>query len=100
MYFPDTDAGTKEDICGGRQRHHPWDGRNCIYGRLYLCGDSTAATLHSMYSVCHTGISGGIFPYFLYKKVTARQTEKITPLIEAKYDEIYEICEKGNKLLY
>ncbi len=28
------------------------------------------------------------------------QEEQITPLIEAKYDEIYEICEKGNKLLY
>ncbi len=27
-------------------------------------------------------------------------TEKIIPLIEAKYDEIYELCEKGNKLLY
>ena len=46
------------------------------------------------------GFLGWIFPYFLYKKIVAKQTEKITPLIEAKYDEIYEICEKGNKLLY
>lgn len=43
---------------------------------------------------------GWIFPYFLYKRIRAKQTEKLTPLIEAKYDEIYEICEKGNKLLY
>lgn len=39
-------------------------------------------------------------PYFLYKKIVRNQTEKLTPMIEAKYDEIYEICEKGNKLLY
>lgn len=32
--------------------------------------------------------------------VVVKQAEKITPLIEAKYDEIYEICEKGSKLLY
>ena len=46
------------------------------------------------------GFLGWIFPYFLYKRIAGKQTEKIAPLIEAKYDEIYEICEKGNKLLY
>lgn len=43
---------------------------------------------------------GWILPYFLYRKIVKKQTEKLTPLIEEKYDEIYEICEKGNKLLY
>lgn len=43
---------------------------------------------------------GWIVPYFLYRRIMERQTEKLTPLIEQKYDEIYEICEKGNKLLY
>jgi hypothetical protein len=42
---------------------------------------------------------GWILPYFLYKKMVDIQTERLTPLIEEKYDEIYEICEKGNKLL-
>lgn len=46
------------------------------------------------------GFLGWILPYFLYKKIVRNQTEKLTPMIEAKYDEIYEICEKGNKLLY
>lgn len=46
------------------------------------------------------GFLGWIFPYFLYKKIAVKQTGKLTPLIEEKYDEIYEICEKGNKLLY
>lgn len=44
------------------------------------------------------GFLGWIVPYFLYKKIAEKQTQKITPLIEAKYDEIYEICEKGHKL--
>ena len=43
---------------------------------------------------------GWIFPYFIYRKTLRKETARITPLIEAKYDEIYEICEKGNKLLY
>lgn len=46
------------------------------------------------------GFLGWILPYFLFKRVQRKETEKITPLIEAAYDEIYEICEKGNKLLY
>ena len=46
------------------------------------------------------GLAGWIAPYFIYRKVVHKQTEKITPLMEAKYDEIYEVCEKGNKLLY
>ena len=46
------------------------------------------------------GFVGWLFPPFLHKKVVERQTKKIMPLIEAKYDEIYELCEKGQKLLY
>lgn len=43
---------------------------------------------------------GWILPYFIYKKLVQKDTEKYTMLIEAKYDEIYELCEKGNKLLF
>ncbi len=46
-----------------------------------------------------SGCDGFKFPFFLYKWGVRKQTEKMNPLIEAKYDEIYEICEKGNKLL-
>ena len=44
--------------------------------------------------------AGWIAPLFVYRKTVSAQTKRITPLIEEKYDEIYEICEKGNKLLY
>ena len=46
------------------------------------------------------GIAGWIAPYFIYKKIVQKQIQKITPLMEAKYDEVYEVCAKGNKLLY
>ena len=42
---------------------------------------------------------GWILPYFAYKKVKEEKTKKVTPYIEEKYDEIYEICEKGHSLL-
>lgn len=45
------------------------------------------------------GFVGWILPYFLYRRIVGKQTEKLMPLIEKKYDEIYAICEKGNKLL-
>lgn len=43
---------------------------------------------------------GWITPYFLFRQMLAKNTKKILPLIEKKYDEIYELCEKGSKLLY
>lgn len=46
------------------------------------------------------GFIGWLLPYFIFKKMVADRTRKITPLIEAKYDELYEICEKGSKLLH
>lgn len=46
------------------------------------------------------GFLGWLLPYFCYKEIVRKQTEKLAPMIETKYEEIYEICEKGNKLLY
>lgn len=46
------------------------------------------------------GVIGWIIPLFVYKRVQGKRIEEVTPLIEEKYDEIYELCEKGNKLLY
>jgi len=45
------------------------------------------------------GCIGWALPYFVYNKKVQQRVEKIAPFIEQKYDEIYEICEKGNKLL-
>jgi len=42
---------------------------------------------------------GWTLPYFLFKSHYAKKTEKLAPLINGKYDEIYEVCERGNSLL-
>lgn len=42
---------------------------------------------------------GWILPYFLYKKKVQERTALVTDLIEMKYNEIHEICEKGKRLL-
>lgn len=45
------------------------------------------------------GFLGWALPYFLFKAIVRRRAERLAPLIEAKYDEAYEVCEKGHKLL-
>lgn len=42
---------------------------------------------------------GWIFPYFVFRKIQQKQAEKVQPIIESKYDEIYDVCEKGHSLL-
>lgn len=42
---------------------------------------------------------GWTAPIFIYGKLVQNKTEEINPLIEKKQDELYEICEKGHKLL-
>ena len=46
------------------------------------------------------GIIGWALPYRLYKYFAKKRSVEISPLIELKYDEIYEICEKGNALIH
>lgn len=45
------------------------------------------------------GIIGWILPYFVYKGMRAKRSQVVVPLIDAKYDEIYQICEKANGLM-
>ncbi|AIQ60110.1 hypothetical protein [Paenibacillus borealis] len=43
--------------------------------------------------------AGWILPFFVHRTILSKKTKTMEPLMEQKYDEIYEICEKGNKLL-
>ena len=45
------------------------------------------------------GFIGWGLPYFLYKRMKEKRSETTQPLIDAKYDEIYELCKKGSELL-
>lgn len=75
-----------------------------IIGTAFMAGATFAVTASPPHiALCIIlavpGFLGWILPYFLYRRGVQQQSEKLTPLIEEKYDEIYKICEKGNKLL-
>lgn len=42
---------------------------------------------------------GWIIPYFCYCRLKDKKTAEVGPLIDQKYDELYEVCEKSNTLL-
>ena len=46
------------------------------------------------------GIIGWAIPYYLFKYYAKKRAVDVAPLIEQKYDEIHEICEKGNALIH
>ncbi|WP_033166548.1 hypothetical protein [Clostridium sp. KNHs205] len=74
-------------------------------GTAFMAGSVFAVTADPPRVVLCTflavpAFAGWILPYFIYKKVKRERVEKVTPLIEETKDQIYEICEKGNKLLH
>lgn len=76
-----------------------------VVGTAFMAGATFAVTAQPPHVIlcillAIPGLIGWILPYFVYKKVLGNRTEKVTLLIEEKYDEIYEICEKGNRLLF
>lgn len=75
-----------------------------IVGSAFMAGSTLAViAVPSMVLICIflavPGFIGWILPYFVYKAIVRRKTEAANLLIDQKYDEIYEICEKGSKLL-
>lgn len=73
-----------------------------LIGTAFLAG-ATFAYLAQMIALCIVlaipGFAGWILPYFCFVKLRASRTAKLNPLIEKKYDEMYETCEKANALL-
>ena len=74
-------------------------------GTVFMAGSVfavTAQTPRILLSVILAipGFIGWAAAYFVYKKVMHKQAEKVALLIEEKYDELHEICEKGNRLLF
>lgn len=75
-----------------------------IVGTIFMAASTFAITAESPHVIlcivfAIPGFIGWILPYFVYKRIVKKQTEKMNILIEEKYDEIYLVCEKGNKLL-
>lgn len=44
------------------------------------------------------GFAGWIIPYLLYCRIRSKKSLQLEPLINQKYDEIYEVCKKANDL--
>jgi Flp pilus assembly protein TadB len=75
-----------------------------ILGTAFMAGSTFAVTAHPPQIILCVilavpGFIGWLLPLFLFRRMTRRNTERMTPMIEKKYDEIHEICEKGNGLL-
>lgn len=77
-----------------------------IVGTAFLAGSVMAITLLAPINIplsiilAVPGFIGCALPYFIYKRMSAKKDEQVTPLIEQQYDAIYETCEKANALLY
>ncbi|MDD3367673.1 MAG: hypothetical protein PHP50_02125 [Lachnospiraceae bacterium] len=75
-----------------------------ILGTAFIAG-STFAVTHEppLILLCIIlaipGFMGWLAPIFIYKRLVLKKTNELAPMIEQKQDEIYEICEKGHKLL-
>lgn len=76
-----------------------------IVGMAFMAGSVFAVTAEPPKIVlciilAIPAFTGCISPYFIYKEVEKKRAAITDPLIQEKHDEIFEICEKGNKLLY
>jgi len=75
-----------------------------LIGTAFLAGSVFAVTAAPpIIWLCATlgipGIVGWALPYKLFKTLEKKRSSDVTPLIEQKYDEIHEICEKGSALI-
>lgn len=75
-----------------------------VLGTAFMAG-ATFAAVHvpplwiATIILAVPGFLGWILPPFLYQKIVSRRSRVVAELIERKYDEIYEVCEQGSKLL-
>lgn len=75
-----------------------------ILGTAFMAGSVFAVTHEPPLYVLSVilaipGFVGWALPYFVYQKLLARRVKVVAELVDQKYDEIYDICEQGNKLL-
>jgi len=76
-----------------------------LIGTAFLAGSVFAVTQEPpMIILCVLlgipGILGWAIPYYLFKFFVKKRAGEVEPLIEQKYEEIHEICEKGNALIH
>lgn len=75
-----------------------------VIGSMFMAGSVFAVTatppiIWLCVLLAIPAFAGWILPYFCFRSMVSKRVEVVAPLIEDKYDEIYEICKKGNRLL-
>lgn len=75
-----------------------------IIGSAFMAGSVFAVTHQPSLIVwciilAIPGFLGWILPYFCYRAIHKGKSAQVAPLVEQKYDEIYQICKKANSLL-
>ena len=76
-----------------------------IIGTGFMAGSVFAVTnAQPMIFLCILfgipGVVGWALPYFIFRHFAQKRIIEIAPLIEQKYNDIHEICEKGNALIH
>ncbi len=72
-----------------------------VLGTAFMAGSVfayMAGMIPLMVILAIPGFVGWIIPYPCFKSISRKKAAQVTPLIDKKYDEIYEICEKANNL--
>lgn len=73
-----------------------------LVGTAFMAGSVFAVT-SGLIPLCILlaipGFVGWILPYPVFRWMQRRKTAQVTPLIDAKYDELYAVCEKAHGLL-
>lgn len=73
-----------------------------IVGTAFMAGSVFAyigGILPLSIALAVPGFIGWIVPYLCYRAVSRKQTVKVEPLIDCKYDELYDTCERAAALL-
>lgn len=75
-----------------------------MFGTAFMAGSVFAITAKPAHIVlciilAVPAFAGWIAPYFVYQKVKHQKAQQVGPFIEAKMEEIYTLCEKGQSLL-
>lgn len=75
-----------------------------IIGTVFMAGSVFAVTaappkILLCVILAIPALIGWVLPYFIYKKKVQKREALVLELIEMKYNEIHELCEKGKRLL-
>lgn len=81
-----------------------WALLTALLGTAFMAGAVFAVTHQPplyglMVLLAVPGFGGWILPLFVHRWVLRRRTEAARPLLDAQYDQIYRLCEKGHALL-